>query len=641
MFDYVRKHTKIMMGLLFVLIIPSFVLFGVDGYNRFNEKGAVVAKLAGQEITQAQWDASHKQEVDLLRISMPTLDAKLLDSPQARYATLERLVRERVLLVAADKSHLFTSDARLAKELQQNPAIASMRRPDGTLDIDRYRQLLSAQGMTPDMFEAQVRRDVSTRQLESGLIQSAFVVAAQADAALNAFYERREVQLTRFSGADFASQVNPTQDELQAFYQANQTLFQTREMASIEYLVLDLESVRKTIQINEADIKTYYEQNAARFSGSEERRASHILIAAPKEAPAADRAKALARAQELLQLARKAPASFAELARKNSQDTGSAASGGDLNYFARGAMVKPFEEAAFKMNKGDISEVVESDFGYHIIRLTDIKAPLQKSFEELRLTLESDLKTQQAQKKYAEAAEVFTNGVYEQSDTLKPVAERLKLEVKTATGLTRIAIQQNSGVLGNAKLLAAIFAPESLDKKRNTEAVELAPSQLAAARVTQYVPARTLPLSEVTQNVRERLIAARSAELAVKAGKEKLALWKANPDAAVLKPAFVMSRDQSQNAPPQLLDAVLRADASKLPQWVGVDLGAQGYVVARINKLIERDPSPEAKLKQDRAQYLQWWGNAENMAYYKLLQERYKVQIKVPKPALADLGLAQ
>eukprot|EP01041_Mallomonas_annulata_P022325 gene22325-42592_t len=153
--------------------------------------------------------------------------------------------------------------------------------------------------------------------------------------------------------------------------------------------------------------------------------------------PAADRQKAKEKAQALLEQARKAPATFAELAMKNSQDTGSAPNGGDLDFFARGAMVKPFEDAAFAMKKGDISDVVESDFGFHIIKLTDVKAPKQPVFEEARAGLEAELRVQQAQRKFAEVAETFTNGVYEQSDSLQPVADKLKLKVQTATGVTR------------------------------------------------------------------------------------------------------------------------------------------------------------------------------------------------------------
>ena len=641
MFDYVRKHTKIMMGVLFLLIIPSFVLFGVDGYNRFNDQGAKVARVDGHDVSQAEWDAAHKQEVDRLRASMPTLDAKFFDSPQARYASLERLVRDRVLLAASEKAHLVTTDTRLARELQQNPTIASLRKADGTLDMERYRQLLGSQGMTPEMFEARVRADLSSRQVDAGLTQTGLVTPALADVSLNAFYERREVQLAPFQSAEFVKQVNPTDADLQAFYQANAALYQLPEQATIDYLVLDLDAVKKSITLNEADVKSYYEQNVARLSGTEERRASHILITAASSAPAGERDKAKARATELLQAVRKSPDTFAEVARKNSQDPGSAPAGGDLNFFARGAMVKPFEDTVFSLKKGDISELVETDFGYHIIKLTDIKAPKQKSFEELRAGLESELKTQQAQKKYAESAEAFTNGVYEQSDTLKPVAERLKLEVKTATGVTRAPAPGTRGTLANAKFLAAVFAADSVEKKRNTEAVEIAPNQMAAARITEYTPARTQPFDDVKANVRERVIASRAAELAKTEGMKKLAEWKTNAQSANLKPAQTVSRDQPQNYPAPLLDAILRANATALPQWVGVELGEQGYVIAKVMKVVNRDAPSEAVQKQDRAQYAQWWTSAEGLAYYQFLQKRFKVQIKVPKPSFSTLDLPQ
>ena len=635
MFDFVRKHTKIMMGLMFLLIIPSFVLFGIDGYNRMRENGAAVARVGGQDITQGEWDAAHKAEADRLRAQMPNLDAKLLDSPEARYSTLERLVRERVMAQAADQFRLTTSDARLARDLQEDPGIASLRRPDGKLDMERYRQMAASQGMTPEGFEARVRRDLSVRQVEAGLTQTGFAATAVADVALNAFFERREVQVVNFLSADFASRVNPTDAEVEAFYKANGTLFQAPEQASIEYVVLDLESVKKSITINEADLKSYYEQNAARLSGNEERRASHILINAPKDAPAAERQKAKARAQELLAELRKAPDSFADLAKKNSQDTGSAAKGGDLDFFARGAMVKPFEEAAFAMKKGDISELVESDFGYHIIKLADIKAPKQRSFEELRANIEADLKTQQAQRKFAETAEAFTNGVYEQSDSLKPVADKLKLEIKTAAKLSRKPAAGVTGLLANAKFLAAIFGPDAIEKKRNTEAIETAPNQLTAGRITQYQAAKTMALAEVRANVRERLVASRAAELAAQEGAAKLAAWKAAPGSAVMPAAQVLSRDQAQNTPPQILNAVLRADTSKLPVFVGVSMGAQGYAVVKVNQLVARPASTEVAAKQDRAQYAQWWTAAESQAYYGLLKERFKADIMVPRPARA------
>ncbi len=632
MFDFIRKHTKITMGLLFLLIVPSFVLFGLDGYTNSRDKSPVVARVDGQEILQTEWDRAHSGEVDKLRASMPSLDAKLLDSPEARYATLERLVRDRVLAAAAVKSKLGTSDQRLARELQNAPEIASLRRPDGTLDMERYRQLLSSQGMTPEMFEANVRTDLSNRQVLMGVMGSGFASNAAADTALNAYFEKRQIQIARFSTADYAAKLNPTDADLDAFYKANANLFQAPEQANIEYVLFDLETVKKGIKVAEADLKTYFDQNAQRLSAKEERRASHILITSPKSAPDADRQKAKAKATELAALVKKAPDTFADVARKNSQDPGSAPSGGDLDFFSRDAMVKPFSDAAFVMKKGDISDLVESEFGYHIIKLTDIKTPKQRTYEEMKPELEADVLKQQAQKKFTETVEGFTNAVYEQSDSLKPTADRLGLEIKTATGITRKPQPGATGALTNAKFLNAIFAPDTIEKKRNTEAVEVASNQLVSGRITQYTPARTRPLAEVKDTVRQRWLAQRGAEEARKDGAAKLAAWKATPATAVMSEILSVSRDQPQKQPLQVIDAALRTDAAALPALTGIDLGAQGYAIVNVLKVLPREASLDATAKQERDQYTQWWTSAESLAYYNVLKDRFKAEIKVAKP---------
>lgn len=632
MFDFIRKHTKWTMALLFLLIVPSFILVGMNS-NRSAEKGSVVAKVNGTEITQPEWDRAHLQEVDRLRASMPTLDAKLLDTPEARYATLERMVRDRVVAATAAKLNLATSDQRLARELHDSPEIAALRKPDGTLDMDRYRQLLGAQGMSPEMFEANIRADLSNRQVLAGVANSGFASAPAADMALNAYFEKREIQLARFNAADYAAKLNPTDADLEQFYKANEKLFQAPEQANIEYVLLDLDTVKKGITVNEADLKTYYEQNAKQLSSAEERRASHILIPVSQTASAAEREKAKAKADELLAIVKKSPDTFADVARKNSQDPGSAPNGGDLDFFARGAMVKPFEDAAFSLKKGEISGVVTSDFGYHIIMLTDIRSPKQRSFEEMKPTLEDDLKKQQAQKKFSEAAEVFSNGVYEQSDSLKPIAERLKLDIKTAANVTRQPAPGVTGVLANPKFLNALFSPDATEKKRNTEAVEVGPNQLVSARVLQYTPARTQPLADIKDNVRQRWLAQRSAEEARKDGAAKLADWKTTPAHATLNAPVLVSREQTQQLPIQIVDGALRADSSALPVFVGVDLGSQGYAIVKIDKVIVRDAPAEAVAKQERSQYTQWWTSAETLAYYNGLKQGVKAEILVAKPA--------
>ena len=630
MFDFVRNHTKVMQFLLFLLVFPSFVLVGINGYNRFREKGDAVAKVDGHEILQGDWDAAHRQEVERIRAQAPNVDPKLLDSPQVKYATLERLVRDRVIAAAAEKSKLTASDAALARELGQ--VLAPLKDANGTIDMAKYRQFLGQRGMSPEGYEESVRSELTMRQVMQGVMATSIVTPAQAAPAVDAFFEKREIQVAKFEAQDYVARVNVTDADIDAYYKAHPQEFQAPEQANIEYLVLDLDAVKKGLTVSDADLKTYYEQNVAKYSQPEQRRASHILIQVPKNASPADKEKAKARITEILAQARKNPDSFAELAKKNSQDEGSAKNGGDLDWQTRGAFVKPVEDAIFSLKKGEISDVVESEYGYHIIKLTDVKEGHQKTYEEVRPELEAQLKQQQAQRKFAEVAETFSNSVYEQSDSLKPAADKLKLEVKTATGVQRTPVKGQEGVLASPKFLAALFSQDSIDKKRNTEAVETAPSTLASGRIVQYSPAHTLPLAEVKDKVHQRVVATKAAELAKKDGVDKLAAWKKDPAGANLLAPEVVSRQEGKQ-PKEVTEAAMRADPAALPSLTGVDLGEKGYEIVKVNKVIQRDaPKPEAAA-MERQQYDRWWASAEGLAYYNLLKTRFKAQILVPKPA--------
>ena len=622
-----------MMGLLFLLIIPSFVMFGLEGYSRFNDQGATVAKVNGNKISQGEWDAAHKREVDRLRSSMPNIDVKMFDTPEAKYATLERLVRDQVVAAAAKKLQLVASDTKLARELQSIPAIAALRSPDGKLDMERYKQLVASQGMTPEMFEMQMRADISNQQVIQGVQASAFATLSQTQTAMNAFMQRREVQIVNIPAADFLSKVNVSEADIQAYYDKNSNKFQSAESADIEYVILDIESLRQTIVLNEQDLKSYYEQNLQRLSSKEERRASHILITAAKDAPEAEKKAARAKAEELLKAVKAKPTSFAEVARKNSQDPGSAVKGGDLDFFGRGAMVKAFEDAAFSLKKADISDIVESEFGYHIIQLTDIKAPKAQSFESLRPSLEADLKKQQAQRKFAEMAETFSNTVYEQSDSLKPVAEKLKLTVQKASKVARNAEAlnpQSKNLLSHPALLQALFSDASLQKQRNTEAIEVAPNTLVSARVVKHQPAATLALTEVKDLVKRNLTQDKAAEMAKAQGEQKLANLKTSAEG--LPNPIVLSREKSQRQLPQVVEAVLKADPNKLPAVSGVDLGAQGYAVIRVTKVLPPEDN-QALMKQAQQQFTQLWGSAETLAYLAELKSLMKAEILVAKPS--------
>ncbi len=635
MFDFVRTHTRLALGFMLLLIIPSFVFFGVQGYSQFNEAGnQTVAKVDGQAIKRAEWDDAHKRYLDQLRRQAPTLDPATLDTPALRRDTLDGLLRERLLLAAAKQLHLFPNDARMARLFDTDPQFAGLRGPDGRIS----RELLVAQGMTPALFDQRLRQDLGARQVLGGITQSVPASALPASAALDAFLQRRAVQMQRFDPAAYRDKVQPTEAEIEAHFKANEAQFKAAEQASIEYVLLDLATMSKGVNLTEADLRKAYADNAAKYTVPEERRASHILIGADKDKPGAERAKAKARAEELLAEVRKNPAAFAELARKNSTDPASAAQGGDLDFFGRGAMVKPFEDAAFGMKQGEISNVIESDFGYHVITVTGIRGGSTKPFEEARAEVEAEARKAAAQKAWAVSAETFTNTAYEQSDSLQPLVDKLKLEKRTAT-VTRAPAPGAAGPLAHAKLLDAVFSTDAVKNKRNTDAVEVAPNQLATARVLQHQPARTLALAEVKDRVRAAVVEQQAAALARKEGEARLAALRAGPAAEPLPVVLTVSRAQSQGMPKPLLDAVLRADAAKLPAVDGVDLGAQGYVVMRVMQVLPREVPPGGD-EPLRTQYAQAWASAEADAYLGVLKMRFKAKVEPAADAVADAASA-
>ena len=595
MLDFVRNHTKWLWVILFLMIIPSFIFFGIGDRMRDLHRDAKVASVDGHDITQAEWETEQRRQASNLTAENPGLDPKVLDTPQMKYMMLESLVRDRVLSAAVASDHLTVSDARLAEALLREPLIASMRKPDGTLDKERYAQVLSAQGYTPETFEAMQRARLALGLVLGSVGDTGLSSPAQADLSMGALGEQREVQIARFEPKQFAGQVKVTDAEVNAWYQAHLDQYQAPETVDIQYLVLR--------------------------DDPEQRRASHILIAVPRTASSEEREKAKTHAEQLLAELRKAPGTFAEIAQKESQDPISAPKGGDLGWFGHDgkALASPaIADAAFKLNKGDTSDVVPSEFGYHIIRLTD------------------QVKTRQGERKFDELADEFRNKVYnEDPDSLEPAAEKFGLQIQTATGVTRTpaAGAAATDALGNPKFIAALFAADTLEKKQNTDAIQVAPNALAAARVVKYTPAHARSFDDVKDAARKRLEDERAAELARKDGAAKLAAWQAQPATAQLPAAITVSRVENQGQPPALLEAILRADPARLPQFIGVDLGLSGYAVARVGKVLPRPAQSEDLAKQDMALYQQLWSRAETAAYYDQLKDRFKVQILAPKPA--------
>ncbi|MDO9236078.1 MAG: SurA N-terminal domain-containing protein [Aquabacterium sp.] len=636
MFDFVRKHTRILQFILVLLILPSFLVFGIEGYSRFANDEGIVAKVKGQSITQGEWDNAHRNWVERLRAQKPDIDAKTLDLPEYKRQSLETLVRQYVLAAAAQEQKLSVPNARLVRVFATDPQFAALRNADGSLN----KAMLEARGMTSPQLESLLRQELTVGQVLSGVQGAAQSSVVSNRQAVEALLQVRDVQWTKFEPKQYATQLSPTPVQLQAFYKdpANGAWLTSPEKADVQYLLLDINALKQRVAVSEDDLRRSYKENQARFMAPEERRASHILIKAEKSATPEQKKTARAKADQLLAQLQKNPSQFAELAKKNSDDLGSAAIGGDLDFFGRGAMVKSFDEAAFALKTGQLSGVVESDFGFHIIQLTAMRGGSAQPFEAVRGQLEDDARKQLAQREFAAAAERFTNAVYEQSDSLKPIADELKLSVQTQNDVQREPGAKDQGVMSNRRVLDALFDAANRAKGRNTEAVEIAPNKLLSARIVKYSAATRLPFDQVQVTLRERWVAAEALKAAHSDAVQKMALWKQSPEKAQLPASVSMSRRTGFAQPAAVLDAALRVSEKQMPAWTVVDLGAEGTALVKVNKVLPLQMSPQ-ELTETQNQFGGYWGKAEADAYYRALKRQYKVEYVNEGKAVTEKAL--
>ncbi|MFC5478357.1 SurA N-terminal domain-containing protein [Massilia suwonensis] len=626
MFDFVRNNKRILQGVLLLLIIPSFVLVGVESYQNRGDSAAGVASVGDQKITQQEWDDAQRRQIDQARQQMgPQFDQKLFDTPEAKREVLENLVAERAVNAEIARSHLTVGDQSIAKAIN---AIESFRKPDGSFDMDAYRAALAAQGMTPQIFESRMRRDMAIQQLAGSIQATAFVPRSIAGRISDINDQQREVQELVFPIAQYLPQVKVTDDMVKAFYDKNANLFQIPETVKAEYIVLDAAAVESQVTVNDAEIAQFYETNKKRFTAPEERSASHILITKAQGAKPAEEAAAKAKAEAVLAEVRKNPADFAAIAKTQSQDPASAANGGDLGKIERGTFGKAMDDALFGLKEGEISGIVPSEFGYHIVKVTSVKPASQKSLADAKEEIAAEVKKSKLSKKYSELAEQFNDSVYEQSDSLKPTADKLGLKIQTAENLTRKPNPSlGAAPFNNEKFLTALYSTDAIKNKRNTEAVEVAPAVLIAGRVVEFKPAAKRPLAEVEAAIRQRVTQEEALRLARQAGEAKLAAAKASGDATGFGETKVVSRTQQPTINTAGALAVFKADVTKLPAYVGVDLPGLGYGVYRIGKVSQPAQPDTARRSQEAEQIGGLVGQAELYNFVEAIKAKSKVKI--------------
>lgn len=626
MFDSVRNNRKVVQIILALIILP-FAFWGVESYiQNVGSGGDAVATVGGSKISVEEFQQSLREQQERLRPNLGGRDPAVLDSAEFRRGVLDNLVQRRLLMLAASQDRLAVSNEQLAVFIAAVPQLQE----EGKFSLQRYEQLLAAQGKSKVGFERELRDDMLMQQPISAIAGSVLTSSTAADRWLAAQLEEREFSESLLAADAYLNQVKVSEDEIAAYYQANPDKYRRPERVKLDYVVYSADALAKSIEIPAAEIQ----------------QALDVSAKAHEELKA--------RAEAVLAEVRQDPSRFAEIARQRSDDAGSRATGGDLGYFGRGAMVKPFEDAVFRMKEGEISGLVESDFGFHVIKLTGIRkggngeerqashillggADQAKGRVLSRSEVEAQLKATRAGKQYAETAEAFANMVYEQPDSLEPAIDKFKLTLAHSDWLAKDA--GGTGLLANAKLQAAVFSEDAIAKKHNTEAIEVAPNVMVSARVAEHRPAELQPLAEVSSAIRQQLQRDAAVKLAIKDGEQRLAKLQAGEkvDVSWGKPRKVV-KGLVRDLPASAVKTIFSAPSANLPAYGGIS-GPGGYALFKVVQVKPFATSAEdpANSRLDagetstlRAQYARIVAEEELAAWLATLRAKYPVELNLP-----------
>ncbi|MHB1677021.1 MAG: SurA N-terminal domain-containing protein [Sulfuriferula sp.] len=626
MLDWIRESTQgWVVKVILALIIVPFALFGINSYFNHRASDDTIAIVNGAKISRTAFEDALKEQRSILAASMgASFDPRVFDEPKIRMSILNGMIKQRLLIAAAHDAGMTVSDAQLAKFIGSIPAFQE----NNQFSVERYKQMLRQQGMSVPDFEQRARQEILIDEMRAPFSLSAVMSTSVAKMFMTDLSQRREISQFEIASATFLPQVSITPQQIKAYYDKHKADYSVPAQGRFQYAVLSLNDVARHISIAPETIKQYYTQNLAKYSEPEQRQARHILIAVPASATAAQRAQAKSRAEHLYQQVSADPASFAALAKRYSDDHGSAVQGGDLGWFTRAVMVKPFADVVFGMKSNQIVGPVATDFGYHIIQLTGIKPAHTRPLDEVTGEITDELQKQQAIKQFADAAERFSNQVFEQSNTLQPIAGALQINLQTSSW-----ISSNGGavgVLGSPKMLQALFSTDVLKNKRNTEAIEVAPNTLVSARLLDYKPAYIQPLATVSAAITQQLKLQQARDLAQKQGAAILAQLRAGKEpAAVHWGAFLwVSRDHAQHIDPSLITGIFSADEKTLPGYFGAVDAAGNYQLVRVTQIVAGPPVDAVKLKSMQAQLANTEAEQAFSDYISGLSMKAKIVIK-------------
>ncbi|KUJ72150.1 SurA N-terminal domain-containing protein [Thiomicrospira sp. WB1] len=556
MLQSIRDHAQGWIAWVIVgLIILTFALFGIDQYAK-GDKVVTVAEVNGEDVTAREFLTLYQQQKNRLKNQFGEMYDQVVDDAELREQVMDALLESVVVRQWAQAHNMIVSDQQLSATIQS----AEVFHKDGEFDQQTYQNILMRNGLNVARFEQQQRQHLIETQNRQLTMSSALVADSQVNALMTLQAQERDVNYLRIDHRPLMKQVTVTDEDVSDYYRAHSEEFVRPEQVVMSYVTLSQAKIAQSLEVDETELKRFYDNNQDLFTQPEERQASHILIQVNEERSEQEALETIQRLRQQI----KDGAEFAQVAEENSEDPGSASAGGDLGLFQQGLMVPEFDKAVFSLAKGELSEPVKTEFGYHLIQVTAIEESQTPAYSTIRDEVESAYRKMQAEQRYYEQLETLNTLAYEQPDTLAPAAEALGLEIVTTDPVSRNGA--DGPVLGDRKVINTAFSDEVKNQGLNSESIQLDETKAVVLRVNDVMPKAQKPLEEVASTIRQQLTSQKarqaSADMAselvrsLRDGQEMSAQMET--DVIEYHPVGWMGRDHGQMLPP-LVEAIFKA----------------------------------------------------------------------------------
>ncbi len=591
---------KTIIGVIIVLL----ALTGFDAIIQSTSNSRNAAEVNGEEITLNSLNAAvDMQRRQLIQQFGKDFDASLLDDKLLRQSALDSLVERTLLLQGAGDAGMAISDASLDQLILQMPVF----QVEGKFDAARFDQILQQQGFTRMQFRERLKQDILVSQLQAALVGSSFVTDAEVNAFVSLDKQTRDFS-SRTLKAD-ATAVEVKDDEVKAYYDEHPDQYMSAEQVVIDYVELKKESFFDQVEVSDDELQELYSKEIANLA--EQRHAAHILLEVSDKLTDE---QAKARLEEVKQRLDKGE-DFAALAKEVSQDPGSASNGGDLGFAGPGVYDPAFEKSLYALKKGEVSQPVRSEFGWHLIKLLDVQSPEVPSFASLKAKLEHDLKAQQVEQRFVEAVKDLEEASFEASDLAQP-AQELGLQVQTSAPFGR---EGGEGVTANRQVVQAAYAAEVLEDGGNSNAIELDPDTTLVLRVKEHKKPELLPFEQVAAGIRQTLAQKKSREAAKADGEALLASLKKGESAEGGWAKTEAANRSQEGVDPLVLQALFRMTkpADGKPSYAGVSLNNGDYVVLRLEGVGQAKAELSAEEKISYRRFLASRSGQQDFAAYR------------------------